>query len=129
MPAKVIEIIVLEGIAVSMFAFAYAIGIKHKMHLIAGYNRRTAQYVHDKPGLARLVARLCVLVGGASAFMPLATGLWGDTSTGMAMWIGGYGGFVLGVTALTMAQAREFTTSKRKTSHPRKGSDDDASSR
>ncbi len=110
MTEKLIEIIVLEGIAVSLFVFAYAIGIKHKMHLIAGYNERTAQYVHDKPGLARLVARLCLLVGLASAFMPMATYLWGGKPTGMATWIGAYGGFIVGTLILTMLQAREFTT-------------------
>ncbi len=112
MTAKVIEILTLEGIAVLMFVFAYAIGIKHKMHLIAGYNERTAQYVHDKPGLARLVARLCLLVGLASAFMPFATYLWGGKPTGMATWIGAYGGFIVGTLILTMLQARDFTTAK-----------------
>lgn len=105
MTAKVIEIIVMESIAGLMFVLAYAIGVKRKMHLIAGYNERTAQYVHDKPGLARLIARLCVLVGLASAFMPIATHIWN-----MSAWIGGYGGFIVGVTVLTILQAREFTT-------------------
>ncbi len=120
MSAKIIEIITMEGIAVLMFVFAYAIGIKRKMHLIAGYNERTAQYVHDKPGLARLIGRLCVLVGVASAFMPLATHLWGGKATGMATWIGAYGGFIVGVTALTMLQVREFTTGKTSGRHPGK---------
>lgn len=113
MTAKIVEIIVIEGIAVLMFVFAYAIGVKRKMHLIAGYNARTAQCVHDKPGLARLVARLCVLVGLASAFMPLATHVWGSSAAGMATWVGGYGGFIVGVTVLTILQAREFTTNPK----------------
>lgn len=106
---KLIEIVVMEGIAVLMLAFAYAIGIKRKMHLIAGYNERTAGYVTDKPALARLVARLCLLVGLASAGMPLATWVWGDTPTGLAAWIGAYGGLIVGALGLTMLQAREFT--------------------
>lgn len=118
MTEKLIEILVMEGIAVSLCVFAYAIGIKHKMYLIAGYNERTAQYVHDKPGLARLVARLCLLVGLASALMPLATSLWGGKPTGMATWIGAYGGFVVGTLILTVLQAREFTTGKTPRGQP-----------
>ena len=38
MIGKVIEIFIMEGIAILMFGLAYAIGVKHKMHLIAGYN-------------------------------------------------------------------------------------------
>jgi hypothetical protein len=109
--AKLIEIIIMEGIAVLMVILAYLIGVKRKMYLIAGYNERTAVYVHDKPGLARLVGRLCLLVGIASAFMPVATALWGARPTGWAVVIGGYGGFIAGVVAMTMFQARDFTRS------------------
>ncbi len=111
MTARIIEIVVMEGVALLLIAFAYAIGVKKKMHLIAGYNERTADTVHDKDGLARLIGRVCLLVALASALMPLATTLWGANPTGMSMWIGGYGGFIVGIIALTMLQAREFTTS------------------
>jgi hypothetical protein len=114
MTAKIIEIVVMEGIALLLLAFAYAIGVKKKMDLIAGYSERTADMVHDKDGLARLIGRVCLLVALASALMPLATTLWGANPTGMSMWIGGYGGFIVGVIALTMLQAREFTTSGSK---------------
>lgn len=106
--AKLVEIIVMEGIAGLMFGFAYAIGVKRKLHLIAGYNERTASSVHDKPGLARLVARLCLVVGLASALMPLGTWLWGDTRTGFASVTGAYAGLIVGVIALTMLQARDY---------------------
>lgn len=111
MLGKIIEIFIMEGIAVLMFIFAYAIGVKGKMHLIAGYNERTAQYVTDKPGLARLVARVCLLTGIASALMPLVTYLWAETSKGWAMCIGHYGGFILGVLALTILQSRDYVAS------------------
>ena len=107
---KLVEVLVLEGIAVLMFMFAYAIGVKGKMDLIAGYSEKTAHRVHNKPGLARLVARLCLLIGIASALMPLATLLWGDVPGRLAMLIGGYGGFIVGTAALTMVEAREFTS-------------------
>ncbi len=105
---KLIETVIMIGVAVLMFGLAYAIGVKHKMHLIAGYNERTAKYVTDKPGLARLIVRLCILVGIASALMPLVTHLWGATSRGLTMCIGHYGGFILGVVALTALQSREY---------------------
>ena len=107
MGAKIAEIVVMEGIAALMFVFAYAIGVKKKMHLIAGYNERSAATVHDKPGLARLIARVCFVVGVASALMPLGTYLWGGSRTGFASLTGAYGGFIVGVVALTMLQARE----------------------
>jgi len=50
----------MEGIALIFFVFAYLIEVKGKMHLIAGYNKKTAALVTDKKGLARLVARLCI---------------------------------------------------------------------
>ena len=111
MVAKLIEIVVMEGIAVLMFAFAWAIGAKQKMHLIAGYSERSASSVHDKPGLARLIGRVCFVVGLASALMPLGTHLWGGTPTGFASLTGGYAGFIAGVIALTMFQAREYVSS------------------
>ena len=107
---KLVEVLVLEGIAVLMFVFAYAIGVKGKMNLIAGYNEKTAGRVHNKPGLARLIARLCLLVGAASALMPLATFFWGASPGRLAMLIGGYGGFIVGTAALTIVEAREFTS-------------------
>jgi hypothetical protein len=106
--AKVVEIVVMEGIAVVMFAFAWAIGVKQKMHLIAGYNERSSDRVHDGPGLARLIGRVCLAVGVASALMPLGTYLWGGTATGFASLTGGYAGFIVGIVVLTMLQAREY---------------------
>lgn len=40
MTAKLIEIFVMEGVAVLMLVFAYLIGVKGKMELIAGYNEK-----------------------------------------------------------------------------------------
>lgn len=77
MEAKIIEIITMESIALMLFVFAYAIGVMKKLELIAGYNERTSGQVKDKDGLARLVARVCLLVGLASALMPLVTHFWG----------------------------------------------------
>lgn len=111
MAAKITEILVMEGIAALLFYFAWAIGVKQKMHFIAGYNERSAETVHDKPGLARLIGRVCLVVGVASALMPVATHLWGGTPTGFASVTGGYGGFIAGVVALTMLQAREHARS------------------
>lgn len=108
---KVIEIIIMESISISMFAFAYAIGVKKKMNLIAGYNKKTADNVTDKDALARLVGRVCLLVGVAAVFMPLAKYIWGETSRGWAMVADHFGGFNRGVVALTMLQSREYVTS------------------
>ena len=108
--AKIVENVVMEGIAALMFGLAYAIGVKGKLHLIAGYNERSAAAVHDKPGLARFIARVCVAVGLASALMPLATYLWGGTATGFASVTGGYGGFIAGVLVVTMLQGREYAS-------------------
>lgn len=63
MSTKLIEIPVMEGIAVLFFVFAYLIGVKGKMELIAGYNERTASRVKDKNGLKRLITPLCALPG------------------------------------------------------------------
>jgi hypothetical protein len=111
MAAKIVEIAIMEGIAVLLFVFAYAIGVKQKLHLIAGYNEHSAETVHDKPGLARFIARVCLAVGLASALMPLGTYLWGATPTGFASVTGAYGGFIAGVVALTMLHAREYARS------------------
>lgn len=109
MTEKVIEVIIMEGIALLMFYFAYVIGVKKRMEFIAGYNDKTADRVIDKDALARLIARLCFLVGIASALMPIATTFFGTTHSALMQWIGGYGGFIIGVVALTMLQARDFT--------------------
>lgn len=109
MSAKIVEIAVMEGVAALMFAFAWLIGVKQKMSLIAGYNDRSADSVHDKPGLARFIGRVCLVVGLASAFMPLGTYLWGGTPNGFASLTGGYAGVIVGVVALTMFQARDYT--------------------
>lgn len=113
MNAKIIEVLVMEGIAVLMFWFAYLIGIKKKMELIAGYNERSAQYVTDKQGLARLVGRLCLLVGLASATMPIATSIWGASAIGLGSCIGAFAGFIAGVVGLTILQARDYATRPR----------------
>jgi len=110
--AKIVEIVVMEGIAALMLVFAHAIGVKQKMHLIAGYNERTAASVHDKPGLARLIARVCLVVGLASGLMPFGTWLWGGTHTGFASVTGAYAGLIVGVIALTMLQARDYARSR-----------------
>ena len=109
MTAKIIEIVVMEGIALIMFGLAWAIGVKKKMELIAGYNERTARQVIDKDGLARLIARLCVLLGIGSALMPLATTIWADDRFGFGVCLGAYAGFMIGLVALTSLQARDYT--------------------
>jgi hypothetical protein len=45
--------------------------------------------------------------------MPLATYLWGSTTKGWALCVGHYGGFVLGVIALTVLQSRDYTAFAR----------------
>ena len=115
--SKIIEVLVMEGIALLMFWFAYLIGVKKKMTLIAGYNEKSAQYVTDKDGLARLIGRLCLLVGLASAVMPIATAIWGATVFGYASCTGAYGGFIVGAVGLTVLQARDYA-SKPGTSGP-----------
>ena len=109
MTAKVIEILVMEGIALLMFVFAYMIGIRGRMELIAGYNERTADRVTDKPGLKRLIARCCLLTGIGSALMPLLTWFAGDSATGFAHVTGGYGGFIVGIIGMVFVQARDYT--------------------
>ena len=107
--AKLIEILVMEGIAIIMFIFAYLIGVKGKLELIAGYNEQTAARVRDKNGLKKLITRLCVLLGVGSAIMPLLTYFSSNFPHGLAYSIGGYGGFILGVTGMVMLQSRDYT--------------------
>ena len=109
MSEKLIEIIVLEGIAFVMFTFAYLIGVKGRLELIAGYNEKTASQVTDKNGLKRLITRLCVLVGIGSALMPLLTHFAASYPHGMAYSIGGYGGFIVGIVGMVILQARDYT--------------------
>lgn len=109
MTGKLIETLIMEGIAILMFVFAWQIGIKGKMELIAGYNERTAARVTDEAGLRRLIARTCLLVGIGSALMPFLTWIAVDHEAGMAHVIGGYGGFIVGVIGMVMLQARDYT--------------------
>ncbi len=109
MSAKLIEIVIMEAIAVLMFVFAWLIGIKGRLELIAGYNERSADRVTDKAGLGRLVARCCLLLGIASALMPLLTYLAASSENGFAHVVGGYGGLILGVVGMVMLQARDYT--------------------
>lgn len=109
MTAKLIEIFVLEGIAVLMFIFSYLIGVKGKLELIAGYNEKTASKVKDKNGLKRLIARLCLLLGIGSALMPLLTYSASNYTYGMAYAIGGYGGFIIGIIGMVVLQANDYT--------------------
>lgn len=111
---KLIEVIVAESIAVILFGFAYAIGVRRKMMLIAGYNQRTAKYIKDPHGLARLVGRVCMLAGVATALMPLATHFWGGTAPGWYMVVGHYGGFLIGIIVFTILQSREYVVTKEK---------------
>ncbi|MCP4391610.1 MAG: DUF3784 domain-containing protein [Gammaproteobacteria bacterium] len=109
MTGKLIEILIMEGIAILLFVFAWQIGIKGKMELIAGYNKRTASRVTDKPGLRRLIARTCLLVGLGSALMPVLTHFAAAHTNGMAHVTGAYGGFIVGVVGMVMLQARDYT--------------------
>ncbi len=85
-PAKIIEIMIMEGIALLLFAFAYLIGVK-----------------------GRLISRLCLLLAVASALMPALTALVAARPHGLAYAIGGYGGFTLGLVGLVSLQARDYT--------------------
>ena len=110
MAAKLIEILVMEAVAILMFMFAYLIGVKGKMELIAGYNEQRASKVKDKDGLKRLIARLCVLVGIGTAFMPLLTHFTSSHPHGMACSIAGYFGFIVGVVGMVALQSRDYTS-------------------
>ena len=100
MTQKLIENLIMEGIAALMFAFAYQIGVKGRMDFIAGYNEKTASQVTDKDGLKRLITRLCVLLGVASAIMPALTSLAAGHHHGLAYVIGGYGWLLLAMIAV-----------------------------
>jgi hypothetical protein len=110
MSEKIVEIIILEGVAVLMFIFAYLIGVKGRLELIAGYNAKTASRVKDKDGLKRLITRLCVLLGAGSACMPILTHFSAGYPDGLAYSIGGYGGFITGVVGMVMLQAKDYTS-------------------
>jgi hypothetical protein len=107
--AKGIEIVIMEGAAALLFWFSYQVGVKKRMEFIAGYNAKSAPLVDDKDGLARLIGRLCFLVGCAAAVMPIATGIWGTSRSGIWGCIGGFIGFLAGVVVFTAFQAREYT--------------------
>ena len=109
MTAKIIEILIMEGIALLMLWLGYMIGVKKRMEFIAGYNEKTADRVINKEGLAHLIARVCYLVGIASALMPVAITFFGTTNSALMQLIGVYGGFIAGAVALTFLQARDFT--------------------
>ena len=109
MTYKLIEVLVMEGIAMVMFIFAYQIGVKGRMELIAGYNSRSARRVTDKAGLKRLIARTCLLTGIGSALMPVLTWFVADSANGMAHATGAYGGFIVGIIGMVMLQARDYT--------------------
>lgn len=109
MPDKILEILIMEGIALLLFWLGYMIGVKKRMEFIAGYNEKTAHRVTNKEGLARLIARCCYLVGTASALMPVATAFFAPGHAALMQWIGGYGGFIAGVVSLTLLQARDFS--------------------
>ena len=110
MTGKLIEVVIMEGVAAAMLWLGYAIGVRHRMELIAGYNARTAHHVTDTAGLARLVGRMCALLGVAAAVMPVATWLWGDTRRGLIACVAAFGGFIAGAVGLTVLQSREYTT-------------------
>lgn len=110
MTAKLIEIIVMEGVAAVMLVFAYLIGVKGRMELIAGYNEKTASRVTDKDGLKRLIARLCLLLGVGSALMPILTYISSGYPNGLAYSIGGYGGFIVGIVGMVILQSRDYTS-------------------
>lgn len=109
MTYKLLEVLVMEGIAIVMFVFAYQIGVKGRMELIAGYNARSAQRIRDKAGLKRLIARTCLLAGIGSALMPLLTWFVAGSANGMAHATGAYGGFIVGIIGMVILQARDYT--------------------
>jgi hypothetical protein len=108
MNPKFLEIVILGGAAALLFWLSYAIGVKKRLGLIAGYNEKSAHLVRDKAGLARLIGRLCFLVACAAVLMPIATGIWGFSRSGLWGCIGGFIGFLAGVVAFTSLQAREY---------------------
>jgi len=109
MKGLMIELIIWWACAFLMFLFAYMIGVKGKMELIAGYNARTADRVTDKQGLKRLVTRLLVLVGIACMVLPLLRFYVFTGYEGYILLVGGFGGFMIGVIGMVMLQARDYT--------------------
>jgi len=110
MNAKFIEILVMECVAILFFVFAYLIGVKGRLELIAGYNKKTEVHAKDKNGLKRLITRLCLLIGVGFALMPLLTYFASCYPHGMAYSIGGYGGFILGIISMVTLQSRDYVT-------------------
>lgn len=110
MLGKLIEILVMEGVALILFVLAYQIGVKGKLDLIAGYNERTESKVKDKEGLKRLITRLCLLIGVGSGPMPLVTYFASSYPNGLACVVGGYLGFIVGVIGMVFLQARDYTS-------------------
>ncbi len=108
--AKIIELIVMEGTALLLFIFAYLIGVKGRMELIAGYNKKSAAHVTDKTGLKRLITRLCLLLAVGSALMPILTSAMAHIAHGLAYAIGGYSGFILGLVGMVILQSRDYTS-------------------
>jgi len=108
MMIKIVEVLVMEGIAILMFVFAYLIGVKGNLKLIAGYNDRTASKVTDKEGLKRLIARTCLLVGIGTALMPVLTFFTATDPQGIGPAIGGYAGFIIGIISMVMLQSRDY---------------------
>ena len=106
--AKLIEVLIMGGVACLMFWLACAIGIKQRMTLIAGYNEKSAHLVADKPGLARLIGRTCFLVGLGAAVMPIVTAVWEGSSKGFYTSMGAFGGYLIGIVAHTSLQARDY---------------------
>jgi len=110
MAERLVEILIIEGIAVLMFIFAYLIGVRGKFYLIAGYNAQTAFRVKDKGGLKRLITRLCILLGIESATMPILAHFTSSYHHGFAYIIGGCNGFLLGVIGMVALQSRDYTS-------------------
>ena len=110
MHAKLMEFAIMEGVALVFFVFAYFIGVKGRMELIAGYNKRTASRVSDKEGLKRMIVRLCLLIGVGSALMPLLTGFPGGDPHRVELIASGYGGYILGVIGMTALQSRDYVS-------------------
>ena len=114
MMAKFIEVLIMEGVAGIMFWLSYAIGIQQRMNLIAGYNEKTAHLVVDKPGLARLIGRMCFLIGFGAALMPVVTAFLISGPKGFYAVMGAFGGYIAGIVALTALQSRDHTQRSRK---------------
>ena len=109
MTGFIIELAIWWACACFMFLFAYLIGVKGKMELIAGYNTRTADRVTDKQGLKRLITRLLVLVGIACMVLPILRFFIFTGHEGYMLLVGGFGGFMVGVIGMVMLQARDYT--------------------